>query len=149
EAEKRSGSDERMLRQLLATVRALPIAKTNAISLTEPLQQIGRDAKHSADLRIEALAAINSGLAGVEPELFDFLRSNIAPDQPVSTRSAAASVLAKAKLTPEQLLTLTESLKITGPLELSKLLNAFDSSHDETVGLKLIAALKESKGLSS
>jgi putative heme-binding domain-containing protein len=66
----------------------------------------------------------------------------------VSTRSAAVSVLTKAKLNQEQLVNLAETMKSTGPLEVSKLLPAFEHTTNEAVGLKLMASLKESKGLS-
>jgi putative heme-binding domain-containing protein len=64
----------------------------------------------------------------------------------VNTRSDAALVLSKAKLSGEQLTTLAESLRTTGPLELTRLLPAFDNASEEELGLKLMAALKDSKG---
>jgi putative heme-binding domain-containing protein len=64
-------------------------------------------------------------------------------------RSAAISVLTKSKLTEDQLLALTETIKSAGPLEMTKLLTAFEHSKSEAVGLKLVGALKEAKGLSS
>ena len=39
-----------------------------------------------------------------DPALFDLLKQHLDPNQPVATRSAAADVLSKAKLTPEQLI---------------------------------------------
>ena len=65
------------------------------------------------------------------------------------TRSSAASVLTRAKLKEDQLLSLADTLKSAGPLEMMKLLAAFEHSTNEAVGLKLVAALKESKGLAS
>jgi putative heme-binding domain-containing protein len=63
-------------------------------------------------------------------------------------RGAAARVLAKAGLTSDQLLVLTDSLKTVGPLELPTLISAYENATDEQVGLKLIDALKQSKALS-
>jgi putative heme-binding domain-containing protein len=57
-------------------------------------------------------------------------------------------VASKAKLNEKQLLQLADSLKSIGPMEVSRLLPAFDRQKDETIGLRLMAALKESKGLS-
>ena len=79
----------------------------------------------------------------------NFVRAQIDPTKPVQVRGAAASVLANAKLNEEQLLELVETAKIAGPLELTKLLGAFEHSSNESVGLKLLAALKESKSLAS
>ena len=58
-------------------------------------------------------------------------------------------MLASAKLQQEQLLALAETAKTAGPLELTKLLGGFEHSGNETVGLKLVGALKESKALAS
>jgi len=58
-------------------------------------------------------------------------------------------VLAKAELNDPQMLALSGTLKTAGPLELTKLLGAFEHSTNEAVGLALMAALKGSKGLAS
>src|SRR5262249_55823753 len=104
---------------------------------------------HPADLRLEALAALPNGLRSVEPAIFAFLCANVDSSKPVMMRSAAAGVLTKSKLSEERLLALTERIKSVGPLEMTKLLTAFERSKSEAVGLKLVAALKEAKGSSS
>jgi putative heme-binding domain-containing protein len=81
--------------------------------------------------------------------MFAFLCANVDSSKPVMMRSAAVGVLAKSKLNEEQLLTLTDTIKSAGPLEMTKLLTAFEKSKSEAVGLRLVAALKEAKGLSS
>ena len=42
-----------------------------------------------------------------------------------------------------------DTTKIAGPLELTKLLGAFEHTSSENIGLKLVAALRESKALAS
>jgi putative heme-binding domain-containing protein len=121
--------------------------KTNALDFSESLLGIARDSTRSTDLRLEALAALPSGKK-VEPELFDFLCANLDAAKPVMTRSTAAYVLAKVKLGGDQLLALTDSIKTAGPLEVTKLLGAYDKASSEDLGLKLVAALQQSKGLS-
>src|SRR5207302_7575914 len=106
------------------------------------LMPVARDPKRPADVRISALAAVPGGLAEVEPALFDLLKQHLDPNQPVATRSAAADVLSKAKLTPEQLIALADSLKEVGPMEVNRLLDAFAASGDDAVGRRLLAALK-------
>src|SRR5207244_3125197 len=44
---------------------------------------------------------------------------------------------------------LADTLRTSGPLEMTRLLGAFERSTNEAVGLKLVAALKAAKGLSS
>ena len=62
----------------------------------------------------------------------------------MTTRSAAVDALTKFKLPAESLALLADSIPQVGPLELNRLLGAFEHSSDETVGMKMIAALKES-----
>ncbi len=72
------------------------------------------------------------------------LTDRLDPEQPVILRTTAADVLAKAKLTREQLLALADRLKTTGPLEVDRVLAAFGTTTDDEIGLKLVAALKQS-----
>ena len=58
-------------------------------------------------------------------------------------------MVSRAKLTPAQLVTLADVLKTAGPLEVDRLLTAFEQSTDESLGLKLVKALGESSALSS
>ena len=138
-----------VLHSAVATARALSQVKTNAPNFSESLLRIANNENHPADLRLEALAAVPNGLRSIEPEMFAFLSANVDPSKPVMMRSAAAGVLAKSKLSEEQLLALADTIKVVGPLETTKLLTAFEKSKSEAVGTKFVAALKEAKGLSS
>jgi putative heme-binding domain-containing protein len=64
-------------------------------------------------------------------------------------RLAAASVVQKARLDGAQLLALTGILRTSGPLELPRLLSAFDHADDDAVGLALIEALTAATARSS
>jgi putative membrane-bound dehydrogenase-like protein len=148
-AEALATNDREVVRQAVAAAKALPPAKGSATNLNPALLQVASDTSASAEVRLDALAAVPGGLAKVEPDLFDFLRASLDPTAPVSTRSTAAAVLARSKPNPDQLNALADTLKAVGPIELPKLLPAFDKSGDETLGLKLLASLKESKGVSA
>jgi putative heme-binding domain-containing protein len=100
-------------------------------------------------LRIEALAALPPASFSLNPELLEFLLAHLNPTDPVMLRSAAASVLSKANLTDENLLTLADGLKTMGPLEVSKVLTAFERSTNALVGSKLVQSLKVAKSLAS
>ncbi|MSU56699.1 MAG: c-type cytochrome [Pedosphaera sp.] len=139
--------DDALVRTAIPTAHALALVKTNAPTFAERLQKIARDTSRPDDLRLDALAALPRGLREVEPDLMSFLVANVAPAKSVAMRGAAAGALAKAKLSDEQLLTLADTLKAIGPMEVSRLLPAFDHKTNEAVGLRLVAALKESKGL--
>jgi putative heme-binding domain-containing protein len=138
-----------IVRQAVSTARQLPVPKSGTGELAGPLQRIGRDAKVAAETRLDALAAVPGGLNEVDASLFVFLVSHLAPAQTVGVRSSAAAVVAKAKLSEAQLQALTGVLKNLGPLEVPKVLPAFERFPTEALGLQLIAALKESKGVAA
>jgi putative heme-binding domain-containing protein len=92
---------------------------------------------------------ISCSLKTVDRELFDLLRASVQPAGTAPVRAAAAAIIEKAKLDRNQLLSLAEVMKSAGPLELPRLLPAFDNGSDEALGLALIAALKQSNARSS
>ena len=132
----------------IAAARALPLAQANARELSPPLLRIASDAKHADDLRLSALAAVPGGLSKPDEKLFSFLLGKLPRTETVASRTTAADVLAKAKLTPDQLGRLAETLRSAGPVEIDRLLATFEQSTDETLGLKLLTALSASPALS-
>lgn len=140
--------EETIVRSAVTTARVLAQAKTGAPDFSTTLLAIATNNDRPADLRLEALAALPGGLRSVEPGLLEFLCANLNPEVPVAMRSAATSVLAKAKLDEPQLLKLADTIQTTGPLEVSRLLAAFEQADSEPVGLSLMTALGKSKGLS-
>jgi putative membrane-bound dehydrogenase-like protein len=141
--------DEKLLGSAIAAARSLGQARTNAPDFSEALIRIAVNPGHNPAMRLQALAAMPEGLPRVDSDLFAFLCENVEPSKPVSMRADAAGVLAKAKLTDEQLITLATTLRDVGPLEMTKLLAPFAHSTNEIVGIRLMAELKESKSLSS
>jgi putative membrane-bound dehydrogenase-like protein len=144
-----AGHDVEVTRSAILVARAAPPAKDAAADLQAALLRVARDTALPLDVRIDALTAFPGGVTRVDQDLFDLLRSGLAPSQPISTRVAAAAVLEKAHLERKQLLDLTEVLWGAGPLELPRLLPAFDRGNDEALGLAMLAALQQSKGRSS
>ena len=143
-----SGTDAALMRQTVATARALALPKAGHAGLTAALVRVGRTKGLPADVRLDALgAAAPAALAPVDAVLFDFLRAHLDGKEPMLVRAAAAGVLAKAPLSPAQQLALAETMTTVGALEAPKLLPAFEKSPNETLGLKLVAALKASPGL--
>jgi putative membrane-bound dehydrogenase-like protein len=140
--------DPALLAQAVATTRVLPLPKTAPLSLSTALVRVGRKPDIASDVRLDALAtAAPTALAPVPADLFQFLCAHLAAQEPMPVRSAAATVLAKAPLSPEQQLALAEHLRRVGALEMPKLLPAFEKHPTEALGLKLVAALKGAPGL--
>lgn len=143
--------DGEVMRYAVSAARAMPSSssKETAPDLRLALLRVARDRSRTIEIRLDALAAIHEGLTALDPDLFDFLRSGLEPTRLPSIRVVAAGVLEKARLDRDQLLALAEALKSTGPLELPRLLPAFDNGGDERVGLEMVAALEQSKSRSS
>jgi putative heme-binding domain-containing protein len=137
-----------LLHDAVATAHALTAGKSGAGAFVDSLLKIARNEKFPADLRLEALAALPGGRT-IDPDLFSFLQANVNPDKPVATRNSAVTVLSRAKLTDDQLLALTDTMRNAGPLEMTRLLSPFERSTTEATGLKLLSSLKDAKGLSS
>lgn len=142
-----ASDDEGLAEAAVLAARALPAAKAPDPKFAAALLAVAGRTNLTASIRINALAAVPGGLLEISPALFDFLRGNLRPEQDVFARSSAAEILARAKLSPAQLSQLTESFQVTGPIEADRLLPAFKEANDESLGLKLITALKESPAL--
>jgi putative membrane-bound dehydrogenase-like protein len=138
-----------VLRDAVAACRALPIPP-KADKLSGALLAIAGDEKRAGvELRLQALAAVPGGLTEVGPTLFAFLTSHLDREQPLATRTLAADVLARARLSSEQLISLAGSFKKIGPMEVSRLLDAFSQSTEDEVGKRLLAGLSKSPARSS
>lgn len=144
-----SNTDSALLEADIAAAKTLGQLKSNPPDFSEGLLRIGQNESLPVELRLEALAAIPNRLPALSKDLLAFLCSNVDSSKPLSTRSAAASALSRATLTEEQLTLVADKIKTATPLEVTKLLGAFEQSSNETTGLKLMATLKESKALSS
>jgi putative heme-binding domain-containing protein len=135
-----------MLAEAVSTARGLPLPKSGHEAFTRALANVGRRSDVPASVRLDALV-VAGGAGSTEPALFDFLMGQVAAAQPMQIRGAAATVLAKSRLEKEQQFALAGSLKEVGPLEIPKLLPAFERNTSESLGHRLLAALKESPGL--
>jgi putative membrane-bound dehydrogenase-like protein len=136
------GKDAALVREAAATARALQWGKQRPEKLAAALLKIGTNSDQPAEVRLTALASVPGGLAEVPPPLLAFLRSKLDREQPVMVRTLAADILARGKLVNDQLVTLAGSFKDVGPMEMDRLLQSFEQSQADTVGLALVAALK-------
>ncbi len=140
-----AGTPERVL----AVLRASPPAPADAPVIDAALLGVGRDGNRPVALRLEALAAVTGGLQRVELDVFAMLQKALAPTEPVALRLTAAACFGRARLDEAQLLALTAAIPTAGPLELPRLLPAFDQSSDPTIGAALLDALSLARGRSN
>ncbi|HAB17529.1 MAG TPA: c-type cytochrome [Verrucomicrobiota bacterium] len=108
------------------------------------LRTVAAESALAPALRLDACASLPGG-ASLSAAEFAFVRSRLGADNLPSVRATAANLLARAKLTPAQLHQLTGDVKSAGPLEVTKLLGAFDGGGDDVLGRQLIASLREGK----
>jgi putative heme-binding domain-containing protein len=126
---------------------AKAITSTNKIdpAIEKIVREAASDSKKGDDLRLELMSLLPARSA-IDPPLFHYAVGHLTASTPVMQRINAASVVGRASLTEEQLTELSGQLPEVGPLEITRLLPAFDGHPSEEVGLKLIAGLKQSKG---
>jgi putative heme-binding domain-containing protein len=142
-----ASSDPTLVRESVMTARFMTF-ESRPPGLNDALLHVARNNSLPENERLNALAAVRGQFA-LDAQLFDFLRSQLDASKGASDRVTAASVFEHAKLTPEQLMTLTQNIKAVGPMELTHLLPAYDRSSDEPLGNAVVEALKNSKGHSS
>jgi putative heme-binding domain-containing protein len=141
--------DSELTSHAIAVARAIPTPDDATSQMYAALLRVARDESRPDEVRLSAMGAMHGSLTTVDRELFDLLRASVQPSRAASLRAAAAAVIEKATLDRGQLLELTEIIKSAGPLELPRLLPAFDNGSDEALGLELIAALQQSTARST
>jgi putative membrane-bound dehydrogenase-like protein len=143
-----TSTDDAVTRQATSVARAVPAGKAGSAALAAALLRLARDPRRPAEVRVDALSA-RPARAPLDADLFALLRTSLEPARPAPLRTAAAAVLQRAALDRDQLLALAGSLETAGPLELVRLLPAFEKSSDEEIGLAMIAALDRSPARST
>ena len=143
-----TASDDEVTRYAVMVARAAPAGKDSAAGLQDALLRVARDKARPVEVRVDALTARPAGSA-VDSDLFELLRASLEPARPAPLRTASAAVLEKSRLDRHQLLALARSLETAGPLELPRLLPAFDNAADEDVGHAMVTALTRSTAKST
>ncbi len=146
-----SDADPARLQRGLAVLRAFPPVKSAELApeIASRLQTISLNDQFAPEIRLEALAVLATAPREWDAVQFALLKANLDQDKSVTIRSLAAEVISKSKLTPSQLLELADMFKIVGPLEVDRLLAAYEQGGTEAVGQKLVASLKDAAALKS
>jgi putative heme-binding domain-containing protein len=135
--------------EAVRTMRRLPAVKEQAESITRALLLAARNRDFAPEIRLEALASVPGQIPVLPPALFRFVLENLASDQPVRNRAAAAQVVQKARLTTAELRELVRHFNRIGPMELPKILAAFEPASEEALGRELLEGLRRSSAGSS
>ncbi|WP_161602080.1 PVC-type heme-binding CxxCH protein [Tautonia marina] len=137
--------DSDTLRPLgVSAARALRVKGAEAETLRAPLLRIAHDGDAEPTARLDALSALPGGVGRLDDDLFAFLLDRLDPDSPATEQTRAADLLVASTLSENRLLTLADQIAEAGPLSVPRLLPAFDGQDDETLGLRLVAAIDAS-----
>lgn len=126
--------------------KALPFPKEGDAELTRSLRKLTANAALPAPVRIDALGTLPAGSPAEGGDL-ELVSRSLQPGQPPTERLAAATAAGRLRFHPDQLQRLVPALGHAGPLELPRLLTAFQSGGDETLGRRVLAQLTASPGL--
>jgi putative heme-binding domain-containing protein len=136
--------DERVVRQAVALLRA-----SSCADFDDVLLRLARDDAKSNELRVDVLQALGARLSKLDGALFRFLVNCMDKDQAPLLRLSAAEAVAKAPLDDKQLEQLVPVVKMAGPLEMPRLVAAFERSRSVGVAKKLLSVLESAPGFQS
>ena len=145
-AETLNSADQATLPLAIAAAQNLPMPKEGHAGLRDALAKIASDSDLENETRLNAIDAAGSGL-NLSDSTFALLTTTLSPDLPMNLRSIAANRLASSALSEPQLTSLVSTVKTVGPMELPKLLPAFEKGGSESLGLELITALMQAEGV--
>jgi putative membrane-bound dehydrogenase-like protein len=136
--------DDRVVRQAVALLRAAACG-----DFDDALLRLARDEARSVELRVESAGSVAPRLAKLDGGVFKFLLACMDKEKAPLLRLSAAEAVGKSPLDDSQLGQLLVPLKSAGPLEMPRLIGAFERSHNAGLGKKLLAALDGAPGFPS
>ncbi len=145
-AELIKSADHDTLILAINAVQNLPIPKDGHEGLRDALVAVAANESLSSDIRLNAIDAAGPGIQLAEGT-FSLLARSLAPDLPMNQRTIAANRLASSSLTASQVAYLVKVVPSVGPMELPKLLPAFEQHPTEEQGSRLVDSLLKSEGV--
>lgn len=136
-----SGDDAQLA---LAALRSLPVPQQHMALVRDGLLSVMADQARPVSLRVQALAAMPGDQVPISDPMLHLLLEHLRPQHPVHVRSACVAALNRSRLTDAQLIELAQALHLAGPLELERLLDCFAQCKNDSVGSKLLDALRSS-----
>jgi putative heme-binding domain-containing protein len=134
-------------RAAIAAVRALNAAKEKK-DVQAALLEAADNSENTDPLRIAAMRSMPDG-ATISSSGFKLLLENLESKTSVETRGDAVAALSRAALSDEQRLELADVFARVGPMELTRLFDAFEKQTNERLGLRIVEALKKSSVIAS
>jgi putative heme-binding domain-containing protein len=132
----------------ISVLRRIP-TKGAAEDVKAALLKVIDDQTIADAVKVEAMAAMPGGISRPSEQQLQLLIANLNEEASVTTRSSSVDAITRSKLDSDALKMIADSIPTVGPLELNRLLGAFEHSSDPDVGMTLVAALKKSPVLTS
>jgi putative membrane-bound dehydrogenase-like protein len=137
-------NDDPLRQAAVASLRKLPTIKQPSAELVTALDAFANSKDEPAEARLVALASTPGGVGSLQSETLELLLQFLPAENEASLRSAAADALASAQLSGEQLEALAAHIAQVSPLEIHRVLLAFEKSSDAKSGEALLASLVDS-----
>jgi putative membrane-bound dehydrogenase-like protein len=144
-----SSKDKEIVFESLKTLKLLKLNPAKFALVGNSIGMLAVDGKNTDDLRLIAFSLIPVGFKISDDDFEPLFLKNLSTDKPVSTRITTAETLAKAKLSPVQLVSLLKVLEKASPAELDRLLDVYAGLTDENIGKGLLAAIRKSPSIGS
>ncbi len=144
--ERLAMSDDTSVASVIEAIRNLPLPKDGHEALKQTLVSVAARTSLSSETRLAALGAAGQGRV-LDSGTFQLLLKLLNDDQSLNDRTVACNCLAAAALTSDQLNDLLAVAKQVSPMDLPRLLPAFERESSEAFGMTLVATLTESNGM--
>ena len=136
--------EERVVRQAVALLRAAGCA-----DFDDALLRLARDEARTVELRVEAANGVVPRITKLDAGVFKFLLACMDKEKAPLLRLSAADAVGRSPLDDAQLGQLLGPLKAAGPLEMPRLVGAFERSRNAGLGKKLLAVIEGAPGFQS
>jgi putative heme-binding domain-containing protein len=115
-------------------------------NLQSALVEVAGRQQVDEETRLNALSALAT-TGELDASLVRFVVTQLQPQHPIERRLRAADILATAKLADAEMNLVLEQVRQLGPMELGRLLPMFAEISDESIGQRLLAALRDNPSI--
>ena len=144
--EKLARTNDSSVSTVIEAIRNLSMPSEGHNALQQTMATIAARTSLPPGTRLAALSVVGQGRV-LDADTFQLLLKMMHDDQMLNDRTIACSCLATAALTSDQLHELLAAAKQVSPMDLPRLLPAFEREGSEAFGMTLVSTLTESKGL--
>ena len=133
--------------QVLKTIQAMSWSAEQLASLRLPLQALANNAAAKDRVRLASAEASSAANVELSSEFFRFLHKQLQSSEP-SPRSTSLEILAKSRLTNEQITTLLPLLKTASWQELDRWLGLIARANHEPLSMAALESIEQADALS-